>query len=233
MKFKSMIAVLAISMAVLMIACGTGADSSSAPEATPVASATPAPTETPAPTDEPGTLEFDFDISVETYKVTQGVTEEELLADQAKKEGMFEWFYDGAVNYAQALLDKDNGCENVFLDEYIQWAGDKALAENPEAVPTPKPESPNKGVVSVENTPDGGRIETYEDGGRVAYDKDGNLLWMDSNSDNGLSGQELEESIENGYEMADDMVDFIESGKADEIIQKAHDRLEAEGHSYS
>lgn len=218
MKFKSMIAVLAISMAVLMTDCGTGADSSSAPEATPVASATPAPTETPAPTDEPGTLEFDFDISVETYKVTQGVTEEELLADQAKKEGMFEWFYDGAVNYAQALLDKDNGCENVFLDEYIQWAGDKAKAEMGETGETTQPET--------------GTEETEEDVdvGEIIHNPDGTItitgdLGMESYTD-----EEAAEIDREGHEFGQEAAEVITSGEADKMLQEVLDRLAQEGY---
>jgi len=216
MKFKSMIAVLAISMAVLMIACGTGADSSSAPEATPVASATPAPTETPAPTDEPGTLEFDFDISVETYKVTQGVTEEELLADQAKKEGMFEWFYDGAVNYAQALMDKDNGCENVFLDEYIQWAGDKAKAEMGETGETTQPET---------------GTEEDADVGEIIHNPDGTItvtgdLGMESYTD-----EEAEEYDRRGHEIGQGMADMITSGEADKIIDEVYDKLAQDGYN--
>lgn len=215
MKFKSMIAVLAISMAVLMIACGTGADSSSAPEATPVASATPAPTETPAPTDEPGTLEFDFDISVETYKVTQGVTEEELLADQAKKEGMFEWFYDGAVNYAQALMDKDNGCENVFLDEYIQWAGDKAKAEMGETGETTQPET---------------GTEEDADVGEIIHNPDGTItvtgdLGMESYTD-----EEAAEYKKQNHELGQGIAEVITSGEADKMLQEVLDRLAQEGY---
>lgn len=215
MKFKSMIAVLAISMAVLMTACGTGADSSSAPEATPVASATPAPTETPAPTDEPGTLEFDFDISVETYKVTQGVTEEELLADQTKKEGMFEWFYDGAVNYAQALLDKDNGCENVFLDEYIQWAGDKAKAEMGETGETTQPETGTEEDVDV---------------GEIIHNPDGTItvtgdLGMESYTD-----EEAAEIDREGHEFGQEAAEVITSGEADKMLQEVLDRLAQEGY---
>lgn len=218
MKFKSMIAVLAISMAVLMIACGTGADSSSAPEATPVASATPAPTETPAPTDEPGTLEFDFDISVETYKVTQGVTEEELLADQAKKEGMFEWFYDGAVNYAQALLDKDNGCENVFLDEYIQWAGDKAKAEMGETGETTQPET------GTDNTSDEDWVTL----------PDGSTQYQGDLSDIGMyepTEEEAEQWLKDSYETGQGIADMITSGEADKIIDEVYDKLAQDGYN--
>ena len=218
MEFKSMIAVLAISMAVLMTACGTGADSSSAPEATPVASATPAPTETPAPTDEPGTLEFDFDISVETYKVTQGVTEEELLADQAKKEGMFEWFYDGAVNYAQALMDKDNGCENVFLDEYIQWAGDKAKAEMGETGETTQPET------GTDNTSDEDWVTL----------PDGSTQYQGDLSDIGMyepTEEEAEQWLKDSYETGQGIADMITSGEADKIIDEVYDKLAQDGYN--
>lgn len=217
MKFKSMIAVLAISMAVLMTACGTGADSSSAPEATPVASATPAPTETPAPTDEPGTLEFDFDISVETYKVTQGVTEEELLADQTKKEGMFEWFYDGAVNYAQALMDRDAGCENVFLDEYLQWAGDKAKAEMGETGETTQPET------GTDNTSDEDWVTL----------PDGSTQYVGDLSDIGMYDQSEEEAAkwkENAEALDKEAADLITSGEVDKMLQEVRDKLAQNGY---
>ena len=162
------------------------------------------------------TLEFDFDISVETYKVTQGVTEEELLADQAKKEGMFEWFYDGAVNYAQALMDKDNGCENVFLDEYIQWAGDKALAENPEAVPTPQPET-----------------DTGDTSGEWIQNPDGTTTFTGDLSELGMydpTPEEAEQWKKESYEAGEGIAEIITSGEAEEMYKNVLERLAQEGY---
>lgn len=226
-KWKILAGILAAIVVAGVVYMGTQNTTNTVSSSSIAASETPVPTETPTPTDEPEaeeTLEFDFDISVETYKVTQGVTEEELLADQTKKEGMFEWFYDGAVNYAQALMDKDNGCENVFLDEYIQWAGDKALAENPEAVPTPQPETTDK------------NSDYYDENGNLDWDKlprdeNGNLILGGDSSENGLSGQELEDYIEDGEQFGKEINDFIESGQADEIIKEAYDKLAQDGYN--
>lgn len=227
-KWKILAGILAAIVVAGVVYMGTQNTTNTVSSSSIAASETPVPTETPTPTEEPEaeeTLEFDFDISVETYKVTQGVTEEELLADQAKKEGMFEWFYDGAVNYAQALMDKDNGCENVFLDEYIQWAGDKALAENPEAVPTPQPETTDK------------NSDYYDENGNLDWDKlpkdeNGCLILGDASGldqpENSMTDEEHEKMNE---EFTQSVRDTIVSGEADKIIQEVNERLESEGYT--
>lgn len=227
-KWKILAGILAAIVVAGVVYMGTQNTTNTVSSSSIAASETPVPTETPTPTDEPEaeeTLEFDFDISVETYKVTQGVTEEELLADQAKKEGMFEWFYDGAVNYAQALMDRDNGCENIFLDEYLQWAGDKALAENPEAVPTPQPETTDK-------NPD-----YYDENGNLDWDKlprdeDGCLILGDDSGldqpENSMTDEEHEKMNE---EFTQSVIDIIDSGEAQDIIDEVNERLESEGYT--
>lgn len=217
-KWKILAGILAAIVVAGVVYMGTQNTTNTVSSSSIAASETPVPTETPTPTDEPEaeeTLEFDFDISVETYKVTQGVTEEELLADQAKKEGMFEWFYDGAVNYAQALLDKDNGCENVFLDEYIQWAGDKAKAEMGENGETTQPET---------------GTEEDADVGEIIHNPDGTItvtgdLGMESYTD-----EEAAENKKQNYELGQEIAEVITSGEADKMLQEVLDRLAQEGY---
>lgn len=217
-KWKILAGILAAIVVAGVVYMGTQNTTNTVSSSSIAASETPVPTETPTPTDEPEaeeTLEFDFDISVETYKVTQGVTEEELLADQAKKEGMFEWFYDGAVNYAQALMDKDNGCENVFLDEYIQWAGDKAKAEMGETGETTQPETGTEEDVDV---------------GEIIHNPDGTItvtgdLGMESYTD-----EEAEEYKKQNHELGQGIAEVITSGEADKMLQEVLDRLAQEGY---
>lgn len=218
-KWKILAGILAAIVVAGVVYMGTQNTTNTVSSSSIAASETPVPTETPTPTDEPEaeeTLEFDFDISVETYKVTQGVTEEELLADQAKKEGMFEWFYDGAVNYAQALMDKDNGCENVFLDEYIQWAGDKAKAEMGETGETTQPET------GTEEDADVGEMIQNPDG-TVTITGD---LGMESYTD-----EEAAENKKQNYELGQEIADMITSGEADKIIDEVYDKLAQDGYN--
>lgn len=219
-KWKILAGILAAIVVAGVVYMGTQNTTNTVSSSSIAASETPVPTETPTPTDEPEaeeTLEFDFDISVETYKVTQGVTEEELLADQAKKEGMFEWFYDGAVNYAQALMDKDNGCENVFLDEYIQWAGDKAKAEMGETGETTQPET------GTDNTSDEDWVTL----------PDGTIQYQGDPSDIGMyepTEEEAEQWLEDSYEMGQKVADVITSGDADKMLQEVRDKLAQNGY---
>lgn len=219
-KWKILAGILAAIVVAGVVYMGTQNTTNTVSSSSIAASETPVPTETPTPTDEPEaeeTLEFDFDISVETYKVTQGVTEEELLADQAKKEGMFEWFYDGAVNYAQALMDKDNGCENVFLDEYIQWAGDKAKAEMGETGETTQPET------GTDNTSDEDWVTL----------PDGTIQYQGDLSDIGMyepTEEEAKQWLEDSYEMGQKVADVITSGDADKMLQEVRDKLAQNGY---
>lgn len=219
-KWKILAGILAAIVVAGVVYMGTQNTTNTVSSSSIAASETPVPTETPTPTDEPEaeeTLEFDFDISVETYKVTQGVTEEELLADQTKKEGMFEWFYDGAVNYAQALMDKDNGCENVFLDEYIQWAGDKAKAEMGETGETTQPET------GTDNTSDEDWVTL----------PDGSTQYQGDLSDIGMydpTPEEAEQWKKESDEFSKGVADMITSGKADEMLQEVRDKLAQNGY---
>lgn len=220
-KWKILAGILAAIVVAGVVYMGTQNTTNTVSSSSIAASETPVPTETPTPTDEPEaeeTLEFDFDISVETYKVTQGVTEEELLADQTKKEGMFEWFYDGAVNYAQALMDKDNGCENVFLDEYIQWAGDKAKAEMGETGETTQPET------GTDNTSDEDWVTL----------PDGSTQYQGDLSDIGMyepTEEEAEQWLKDSYETGQGIADMITSGEADKIIDEVYDKLAQDGYN--
>ena len=219
-KWKILAGILAAIVVAGVVYMGTRNTTNTVSSSSIAASETPVPTETPTPTEEPEaeeTLEFDFDISVETYKVTQGVTEEELLADQAKKEGMFEWFYDGAVNYAQALMDKDNGCENVFLDEYIQWAGDKAKAEMGETGETTQPET------GTDNTSDEDWVTL----------PDGSTQYVGDLSDIGMydpTEEEAKQWKKESDEFSKGVADMITSGKADEMLQEVRDKLAQNGY---
>ena len=220
-KWKILAGILAAIVVAGVVYMGTQNTTNTVSSSSIAASETPVPTETPTPTEEPEaeeTLEFDFDISVETYKVTQGVTEEELLADQTKKEGMFEWFYDGAVNYAQALLDKDNGCENVFLDEYIQWAGDKAKAEMGETGETTQPET------GTDNTSDEDWVTL----------PDGSTQYVGDLSDIGMydpTEEEAKQWLKDSYETGQGIADMITSGEAQDIIDQVNEMLKQDGYN--
>lgn len=90
----------------------------------------PAPTATPAPTPEPApaatpvnadSLEYEFDLYVETYKYDNGVTDEDLRSSQDTRYDMFYWIWKSGYTYADAETEQADGCTNEFVQQYIDW----------------------------------------------------------------------------------------------------------------
>ena len=97
---------------------------------TPIPTETPAPTATPTPTPEPtptatpvnaDSLEYEFDLYVETYKYDNGVTDEDLRNNQDTRYDMFYWIWKSGYTYADAETEQADGCTNEFVQQYIDW----------------------------------------------------------------------------------------------------------------
>ena len=117
---------------VLVIAAAIWYKAGSAPAVveTPETAATPAPTATPTPTPEPtptatpvnaDSLEYEFDLYVETYKYDNGVTDEDLRNNQDTRYDMFYWIWKSGYTYADAETEQADGCTNEFVQQYIDW----------------------------------------------------------------------------------------------------------------
>ena len=138
-KKQALIAAAVLACALALTACGNTAGT----ESTPAPTGTPAPTSTPAPDIE--TQDYEFDAAVAQYEMENALTDEDIIADEALKLGLFEWLDDNGVGYINAQEDKEAGCENPFIDEYIEWTynranspsdeGEQPSAENPDLKP--------------------------------------------------------------------------------------------------
>ena len=64
---------------------------------------------------------YDFDAYTNQYKSDMGVTDEELLGNESLRDALYEWLLDGNISYEQAQRDKEAGCDNVLLDDYLAW----------------------------------------------------------------------------------------------------------------
>ncbi|WP_395149970.1 hypothetical protein [uncultured Allofournierella sp.] len=64
---------------------------------------------------------YDFDAYTNQYKSDMGVTDEELLGNESLRDALYEWLLDGNISYEQAQQDKEAGCDNVLLDDYLAW----------------------------------------------------------------------------------------------------------------
>lgn len=117
---------------VLVIAAAIWYKAGSAPAVveTPETAATPAPTATPTPTPDPtptatpvdaDSLEYEFDLYVETYKYDNGVTDEDLRNNQDTRYDMFYWIWKSGYTYADAETEQADGCTNEFVQQYIDW----------------------------------------------------------------------------------------------------------------
>ena len=92
--------------------------------------ATPAPTATPTPTPEPtptatpvnaDSLEYEFDLYVETYKYDNGVTDEDLRNNQDTRYAMYEEIYLSGYDPDDARSDQEAGCTNEFLAGFLDY----------------------------------------------------------------------------------------------------------------
>ena len=117
---------------VLVIAAAIWYKAGSAPAVveTPETAATPAPTATPTPTPEPtptatpvnaDSLEYEFDLYVETYKYDNNVTDDDLRNNQDTRYDMFYWIWKSGYTYADAETEQADGCTNEFVQQYIDW----------------------------------------------------------------------------------------------------------------
>lgn len=66
-------------------------------------------------------LEYEFDLYVETYKYDNGVTDEDLRNNQDTRYDMFYWIWKSGYTYADAETEQADGCTNEFVQQYIDW----------------------------------------------------------------------------------------------------------------
>ena len=128
--------IVAAVVVVLVIAAAIWYKAGSAPAVveTPETAATPAPTATPTPTPEPtptatpvnaDSLEYEFDLYVETYKYDNGVTDEDLRNNQDTRYAMYEWIYLSGYTHWDAEEEQEEGCTHEFIADYIQYGYDR------------------------------------------------------------------------------------------------------------
>ena len=127
---KKWIAAAVVVVLVIAAAIWYKAGSVPAVVETPETAATPAPTATPTPTPEPtptatpvnaDSLEYEFDLYVETYKYDNGVTDEDLRNNQDTRYAMYEEIYLSGYDPDDARSDQEAGCTNEFLAGFLDY----------------------------------------------------------------------------------------------------------------
>lgn len=122
--------VAAVVVVIVIAAVWYKAGSAPAVAETPETAATPAPTATPTPTPEPtptatpvdaDSLEYEFDLYVETYKYDNGVTDEDLRNNQDTRYAMYEEIYLSGYDPDDARSDQEAGCTNEFLAGFLDY----------------------------------------------------------------------------------------------------------------
>lgn len=144
---------------VLVIAAAIWYKAGSAPAVveTPETAATPAPTATPTPTPEPtptatpvnaDSLEYEFDLYVETYKYDNGVTDEDLRNNQDTRYLMYEDIYSSGYDHWDAAKEQEEGCTHEFIEEFRQYSLGRNLEQIPDPTATETPDNSGKYEVS-------------------------------------------------------------------------------------
>lgn len=216
---------------VLVIAAAIWYKAGSAPAVveTPETAATPAPTATPTPTPEPthtatpvnaDSLEYEFDLYVETYKYDNDISDEQLN-DEATKVELFKWIYGCGYSAGKADEEKEAGCVNVLLPEYVEWCSTDANEYIVEDA-----------MQNAENT-DGLTQEQIDAG--LHYDEEGLLVDANGNysmdndddlyehSQNGITGPDDPMSNESARKFGQEVHERLSGKKA----QETHDRMAA------
>lgn len=137
--------IAAVVVVVLVIAAAVWYKAGSAPAVaeTPETAATPAPTATPEPTPaatpvNADSLEYEFDVYVETYKYDTGVTDEDLRNNQDTRYLMYEDIYSSGYDHWDAAKEQEEGCTHEFIEEFRQYS----LGRNLEQIPDPTATEP-------------------------------------------------------------------------------------------
>ena len=113
-------------LAALLAGCGStpASDTSEAAPAETSSSEAAEPTPEPTPAATPvnaDSLDYEFDVYVETYKYDNGVTDEDLRSSQDTRYDMFYWIWKSGYTYADAETEQADGCTNEFVQQYIDW----------------------------------------------------------------------------------------------------------------
>ena len=190
--------------------------------------------ETEDPTQQEET-HYDFDAYTNQYKSDMGVTDEELLGNESLRDALYEWLLDGNISYEQAQQDKEAGCDNVLLDDYLAWlSGNTSAGETTNQTTNETDNSTNQSTdttTGANNTTSSGGVSSavnsdkyLTEDGRVnldALEADG--LFDASEGIEGGSWR-TEEDIRASEEAAQGINEIIASGKADEVIDRFLER---------
>ena len=168
------------------------------------------------PTDA-DSLEYEFDLYVETYKYDNSLTDEQLN-DEATKAALFKWIYDCGYSAGKADEEKADGCTNALLPEYVEWCSTDA----------------NEYIVEDTTQNTEGLTQEQIDAG-LHYDEEG--LLVDANGNYSMDNDDgLYENSQNGITDPDDPMSNESARRAGQAIndmfhgeqaQEIHDKMAA------
>ena len=186
--------------------------------------------ETEDPTQQEET-HYDFDAYTNQYKSDMGVTDEELLGNESLRDALYEWLLDGNISYEQAQRDKEAGCDNVLLDDYLAWLSGNNNNETTNETDNSTNQSTDT-TTGANNTTSSGGVSSavnsdkyLTEDGRVnldALEADG-LFDASGGMGDGISWT-TEEDNRAAEEAAQGINEIIASGKADEVIDRFLER---------
>lgn len=135
--------IAAVVAVVLVIAAVVWYKAGSAPAVaeTPVAAATPVSTATPEQTPAATPADYAFAAYVESYKQDNSVSEDELRNNQDTRYLMYEDIYSSGYDHVDAAKEKEDGCTNEFIDEFMQYSLDRNLEKIPDPNEAATPDS--------------------------------------------------------------------------------------------
>lgn len=173
---------------------------------------------------------YDFDAYTNQYKSDMGVTDEELLGNKSLRDALYEWLLDGNISYEQAQRDKEAGCDNVLLDDYLAWLSGNNNNETTNETDNSTNQSTDTTTGANNTTSSGGVSSAINSDKYLTEDGRVNLDALEADglfdASEGIEGGSwrTEEDIRASEEAGKGINEIIASGKADEVIDRFLER---------
>ena len=203
---KSKIILLSTLAVLSLTACSSKSETESLPEptATPVATSTPIPTATPIPDNH------DFDTEINDFKDENNIEINSSddgtdIADHFATSGdgsdglttLHDWLYNNGVTRESVQNDRDSGCENPYLEGYLEYLDN---LDKPS-------ETPSKSLDDYEVAEDG----------EIIIDDWSSLVGDGSDSDVSVGSSGMED-------IGQELHDYVESGQAQRDLDEMKSR---------
>lgn len=174
---------------------------------------------------------YDFDAYTNQYKSDMGVTDEELLGNESLRDALYEWLLDGNISYEQAQRDKEAGCDNVLLDDYLAWLSGNNNNETTNETDNSTNQSTDTSTGANNTTSSGGVSSAVNSDKYLTEDGRVNLDALEADglfdASEGIEGGSwrTEEDIRASEEFGQGVKEYMQSDEFNQFIKESEEAM--------